>query len=49
MKPIGTIRIIKNGRITIPKGFREKYNWEEKDLLMLYDKDGELRIDKLEK
>lgn len=47
MKPIGTVRIIINGRITIPKEFREKYLWKEGDLLMLHDNKGKLAIEKI--
>ena len=47
MKPIGTVKMILNGRITIPKEFREKYNWKDGDLLMVYDNNGKITIKKL--
>lgn len=47
MKPLGTVKLILNGRITIPKEFREKYNWKEGDLLMLYSDDNKIIIEKL--
>lgn len=47
MKPVSTVKIVRNGRITLPKEFRDKYNWKEGDLLMIYDIGGNLRIEKL--
>ena len=49
MKPIGTVKIIINGRITIPKEFREVHSWKEGDLLMLNSDDGKLIIEKISK
>lgn len=47
MQPLGTVKIILNGRITVPKEFRNKYNWKDGDLLMLYDDNGKIIIKKL--
>jgi len=47
MKPIGTVKIIINGRVTIPKEFRDKYNWTEGTLLMLYEDNEKIIIKKL--
>lgn len=48
MIPIGTVKIIINGRITIPQEFRKKYSWKEGNLLMVYDNNGKLAIEKIE-
>ena len=47
MEPLGTIKVILNGRITIPKEFRDKYGWKDGDLLMVYDDNGKMIIKKL--
>jgi len=47
MKPLGTARIVFNGRITIPKKFREKYKWKDGDLLMMYSDGSKIIIEKM--
>lgn len=47
MKPLSTVKIIINGRITIPKEFREEHGWKEGDLLMLNDDNGKIIIEKI--
>jgi len=47
MKPLGTVKLILNGRITLPKEFRKKYEWKDGDLLMLYEEDEKIIIKKL--
>jgi len=46
-KPLGTVRLVKNGRITIPIDFRIRYRWAEGTLFMLYDDNGKIIIEKI--
>lgn len=47
MKPLGTVKIVLNGRITIPKKFREEHGWKDNDLLMVYSDGGKIIVEKM--
>ena len=47
MKPLGTAKIVINGRITIPKEFREEFKWKDGDLLIIYSDGAKIIVEKM--